>query len=79
MNIKRDISHMFVVKMSIDSDEQVFCIHMYMRQLVTNALITVDGNQMIIKYKVAGKKFQRKRSTVLYVVNKISEFTTGNV
>lgn len=70
---------MFVVKMSIDSDEQVFCIHMYMRQLVTNALITVDGNQMIIKYKVAGKKFQRKRSTVLYVVNKISEFTTGNV
>lgn len=70
---------MFVVKMSIDSDEQVFCIHMYMRQLVTNALITIDGNKMIIKYKVAGKKFQRKRSTVLYAVNKISEFTTGNV
>lgn len=55
------------------------CIHMYMRQLVTNALITVDGNETIIKYKVAGKKFQRKRSVVLYAVNKISEFTTGNV
>lgn len=62
------MSHMFVVKMSIDSDEEVLCRHMYMRQLVANMLIMVYENGTIIKYKVGIKKFHRRRSTVLHAI-----------